>query len=102
LFPFVKEIVLLRLSCLERCYTLIAMKIIVQKKRIDKHTNEVVEEEVSLDNEYFEGHSNVLLTIGDARVELRVADLFAAVEAFQRYGIREDDEQVRVHKLERP
>lgn len=52
------------MSCLVKYYTLTAVKIIVQKKQINKHTNELVEEEVSLDNGDFEGHRNVMLTVG--------------------------------------
>jgi hypothetical protein len=77
------------------------MKIIVQKKKLDKHTRELIQEEVALDNSDYDGNYYVRLTIGDANVELPVTDLFTAIEAFYRHEVRGDEEQIRMEKLEK-
>lgn len=77
------------------------MKIIIQEEKHDKHTKELLQEEVSLDNDDYEGNGFVRLTIGDrANVDLLVADLFTALEAFRNHGVRDDEEQIRLKTLE--
>ena len=76
------------------------MKIIVQQKLIDKHTDELVDEEVALDDDGFEGHNFVTLSIGDTYVEIPIRDLFTAVEAFHRHEVRDDEEQLRLRQAE--
>jgi hypothetical protein len=78
------------------------MKIIVQQKEVNKHTNEVIREEVSLDNDDYDGYNFVRVVIGGQVVaELPVADLYTAVEAFQRHIVRHDEEQVRMVAIEK-
>ena len=78
------------------------MKIIVQQKEVNKHTAEVIEEEVSLDNDDYEGYRRVRIVVGGKVVaELFVDTLYTAVEAFQRHMVRDDEEQMRVVAIER-
>lgn len=75
------------------------MRIIVQHKKVDKHTGEVQAEEVALDSSHFDGHSYVRLTIGDdAGVNLPISDLFTAIEALHRHEVRSDEEEIRLLK----
>jgi hypothetical protein len=77
------------------------MRIVIQEKKVDKHTGEVTAEEVALDNSGFDGYRIIRLTIGDTYVELPVSNLFTAAEAFHRYKVRDDKEQVRAQEISR-
>lgn len=78
------------------------MKIIIQRKEIDKYTHKVTRKEVSLDNDDYEGKNFVRLVIGGQVIaELLVADLYTAVEAFQRHEVRDDEEQARMAAIDK-
>jgi len=80
----------------------LSMKIIVQRKEVDKYTRKVTRKEVSLDNDNYDGNNFVCVVIGGRVVaELLVADLYTAVEAFQRHAVRDDEEQARMAVIDR-
>lgn len=77
------------------------MKIIVQQKKVDKYTGELINEEVTLDNDDFDGSGFIRLAIGDKTwVDLFLTDLFTATEAFHRQKVRSDKRDMLLSQID--